>query len=186
MEKVKVMVLVLLTLGTLFAFRSYQISAISESQTVNKLESTSIFDLKNSKIALQKGISGYISIKFDKESYKEITLNKGTSRVIDINLLYTSYDENKESTIIEIDPSSGLGLSIEKQLGKSGETISLNNLITYEPSGKVTLISGEIKTIRMTVLIPQNISDFKIPLGPVGITAEVPIINYGEGILNVK
>lgn len=164
------------------------LNANEESQmTKSHIECANLFNVLNSESALKKGIQGYIEIKYSSLDTKNLELQKGNFIQIDLYVIYNAHNKNKLTTIVNIDPASENGLSIEKQLGKSGETICLNDLVTYEPSGEVVLTSGKPTIIKMTIASPSEIADVELPIGPVGMTADVPIIHRDGGLkINVQ
>jgi hypothetical protein len=51
--------------------------------------------------------------------------------------------------------------------------------VHYEPQGVITIKDGETKAVKMTIRIPKLKASYipEFPVGPIGISAGVPIID---------
>jgi hypothetical protein len=158
------------------------LNANKDSQTIGQnIESTTLNDILDPELALNKGIDGYVTIEYATKG-ESIEINKGNPTTIELLLTYITHSEKQQTTTISIDPDSAVGLTIEKQLNKSGQTIRLNDFVSYDPQGQVVLTSGKTEVIKMIINMPSETPDVQIPIGPVGITAKVPIIHRGGGL----
>jgi hypothetical protein len=110
---------------------------------------------------------------------KEIYVGLGSEISVTILLKFVSYREDLSEIRVNLDPNSGLGFSIEMPASPSG-LICLNKLVTYDPSGTLTIKAGQTLSVKMRLKIPE---DFQLPhaafpLDPPGITTDdrIPMI----------
>lgn len=132
-------------------------------------------DVMNPEIAKKYDISGYIEITSANSS-----ILKGNTTVT-YYLHFVSHDPNVKETKVKIDPK-GDGLAITQvYLDEKGERkeFTLNDFVHYEPQGVITIKDGETKAVKMTIRIPKLKASYipEFPVGPIGISAGVPIID---------
>lgn len=119
--------------------------------------------------AVERGIHGYLSLSCDDVS-KNIVIQKGSETVIPIILEYISFDDEISSIVVNIDPMNEYGLFIEQMLGKDKPSVLLNDLVTFDVTGEITLKAGQKYIVRATVKIPHDSLDYTIPFGGIGIS----------------
>ncbi len=161
------------------------IQPLGKDQVFNAPLLTSL-EIRNPEIALKYGIVGYVEIMAPDAS-KSLSLSKGSETSITILLHFVSHVSEVTETRVKIDPNSGEGLTIEQVYAiEDGDgniigrgIINVNELISYNPSGLVTLKAGQPLPVTLTICIPidfpRDVDPF--PLGAVGITASVPILS---------
>ena len=129
----------------------------------------------NPEIATQYGIIGYLDISSAPNTPDSLAMWEGEVSVTFL-LRFVSYLPNITETQVTLDPSSGLGLSIEQVY--HGGTINVNDLVSYNVSKIVTIKAGEVVPVALTIHKPSNFPyGVSFPAGPVGIMANVPIID---------
>jgi len=144
-------------------------------------------EIRNPEIAPKYGIKGYIDISVTPDTPMTLAIAKGREASITILLHFVSHVPDVKEIQVTLGPDSGEGLTIEqcyvvtdgngKVVGEG--IININRLVRYNPSGVVKIRSGETLPVTMTIRIPvdfpRGVDPF--PLGAVGITANVPILD---------
>ena len=130
-------------------------------------------EIRNPVIALKYGIKGYLEISQAPETPKSPTIEKEGEASITILLHFVSYTPDLPEIQVNIDPNSGEGLTIERG------TVTINKLVSYNPSGTVTIKAGQTLPVKLTIQVPKDFPSnaFPFPIGAVGITADIPIID---------
>ncbi len=135
-------------------------------------------EITDPQIAPKYGINGYLHISNSPETPSELTLGEYEQCLVFL-LRFVSFSPEVTETQVTLDPS-GSGLSIE-QVCKTG-TFKVNDLISYNVSKTITIKAGE--TIPVALILhkpPANFAGWvSFPAGPVGISANVPIIDDTE------
>ncbi len=133
-------------------------------------------EIMNPEIAKRYNITGYLEITSANSS-----ILKGNNTTVTFYLHFVSHDPNVKETKVRIDPK-GDGLAITQvyldDKGKRRE-FTLNDFIKYDPQGVITIKGGETVAVKMTIRIPKLNASYipEFPVGPVGISADVPIID---------
>ncbi len=133
-------------------------------------------EIMNPEIAKKHNISGYIEITSANSS-----ILKGNNTTVTFYLHFVSHNPNVRETKVRIDPK-GDGLAITQvYLDEKGERkkFTLNDFVKYEPQGVITIKDGETIAVKMTIRIPKLKASYipEFPVGPVGISADVPVID---------
>jgi hypothetical protein len=132
-------------------------------------------EIRNPEIATKYGITGYLEISSAPDTPSSLTII-GNETSITFLLHFVSYLPNITETQVTLDPSSGLGLSIQQVY--NGGTININDLVSYSVGKTITIKSGEVVPVTLTIHKPANFPHgISFPAGPVGIMANVPIID---------
>lgn len=143
-------------------------------------------EIRNPEIALKYGISGYLEITLAPDSPRSLSIRRGGEASVTILLHFVSHVPGDTAIEVNIDPN-GPGLMIEQTYvteDASGNivsrgTINTNKLVSYHPSGRIMLKSGETLPVTLTIRIPADLptGGLQFPLGAVGIMAKVPILD---------
>lgn len=148
---------------------------ISQEQEVEMIGIPTLHadEIRNPDIALKYGIKGYLEIKQAPDASKSLTVEKEGQASTTILLHFVSYTADLTEILVNIDPNSGEGLSIERG------TVTVNKLVSYVPSGIVTVKAGQTLPVKLTIRVPKDFPNdaFSFPIGAVGITADIPIID---------
>jgi hypothetical protein len=152
-------------------------------------------DIRNPEIALQHGIKGYVEIIYPPDS-ANLSIGRGDQIDIDILLHFVSYTPELTEAHVSIDPKSARGGITEQYLKdargefvKDGGRVTLNDFISYNASGNLTIRAGETLSLTMSIRIPENFpkSISAFPVVPLGFWANVPIItdysDYGKEVV---
>ena len=137
-------------------------------------------EVRDPAIATQYGIRGYVVVSTAKDTPSSLSVKKGTSKSITILAKFVSHVPETNETTITLNASSGVGLSIEQcyaLVNEKGEvyaegTINVDKLISYEPSGKIRVKSGEAVPIKVVIAVPSDCPSISFPLGAVGLMVE--------------
>lgn len=134
-------------------------------------------EIRDPKFAKEHNIDGYVGISVAENTPKSLSVSRGNEASVMMLLHFVSYKEDLTEIKVDSDPINGPGLSIE--VCYLGGSIPVNKLITYYPSGTVTVKAVEPLPAKMTIRIPENFPTGiqPIPLGGVGIMTSVPIID---------
>jgi len=129
-------------------------------------------EIRDPEIALKYGVTGYLEITYPSDSPSLLFIDRGGEININILLHFVSHTPEVTEAQVNIDPKSPWGLRIEQ-----GDVI-FNELVSYNLSGNISIKAGETITVMMSIRIPENFPSYieAIPLGAMGITANVPII----------
>jgi len=130
-------------------------------------------DIRNPEIALKYGVTGYLEITYPSDSPSPLSIDRGGEININILLHFVSYTPEVTEAQVNIDPKAPGGYKIEYL------DVNFREFVSYNPSGNITIKAGETIPVIMTIRIPENLtSDIEaIPLGAMGIIANVPIID---------
>ena len=135
-------------------------------------------EITDPQIAPKYGINGYLHISNSPETPSALTMGEYEQCLVFL-LRFVSFSPEFTETQVSLDPS-GPGLSIE-QVCKTG-TFKVNDLVSYNVSKTITIKAGE--TVAVALILhkpPANFTGWvSFPAGPVGITANVPIIDDTE------
>jgi len=143
-------------------------------------------EIRNPDIAAEYGIPGYLEI-LPAGSSEELYISRGGEANTTILLHFVSYTAEITEIEVSIDPKDALWISVSYSIldaegniiGKG--VIDVNQLVSYSPSGRVVVKAGESLPVSMTIRVPadlpQRISESWIPLGAVGIRADVPVLS---------
>jgi len=149
----------LLIIGVVFTLFIISISVPLKKTTADIKDKAVVFhgatgpeDLLIPEKALASGISGYVSIKTAKSTAESILVEKGRSGMVQFELLFISHDLSVTETVIEIDPNKDIGWKAGKSLGKDGPLIIINDYVTYDKIGKITLKANEPLILTMTII----------------------------------
>ena len=180
------MISFLVVLALLACYRYFAISSFepSEPESGGTIISLSGDEIRNPEIALKYGVTGYFEITYPSDSPSTLFIDKGGEINIDILLRFVSHTSEVTEVQVNIDPNNPLGLRIEQ-----GDVI-FNELVSYNPSGNITIKAGETVPVIMTIRIPEDLPWYidKIPLGGMGIEASIhhTIDKLGEMELIVR
>jgi len=127
--------------------------------------------MRNPDIALKYGINGYLEVGLAPGSSKSLAVTRGGEATITILLHFVSYTANLTEVQVKADPKGGLGLgsgryySVKDERGNIIGTgiVNINDLVSYNPSGVVTIRAGQSLPVTVTVRIPADFPDLEIP-----------------------
>jgi len=130
-------------------------------------------EIRDPEIALKYGVNGYLEITFPSDSPSLLSIDRGGEININILLHFVSYSPEVTEVQVNIDPKGPWGYKIEYL------DVNFREFVSYNPSGNITIKAGETIPVIMNIRIPENLtSDIEaIPLGAMGIIANVPIID---------
>lgn len=157
----------------------------STSTEVPKVGQPSLDDyaLLNSTTALKYGFKGVVILNRENEAQTAINTVQGVDNEIIITAKFLSYDPKVTEAYLKLDPTNSSS-SVEKGLGDGKGTIRLNDFIRYDEKS-VKLPANEEVKIKLIINIPLGTPHTYIPLAPVGISSEYPIISNIVGDVNV-
>lgn len=130
-------------------------------------------EIRDPEIALKYGVTGYLEITYPSDSASLLSIDRGGEININILLHFVSHTPKVTEAQVNIDPNDPGGLKIEYR------DVIFNEFISYNPSGNIAIKAGETIQVIMSVRVPENSPSYieAIPLGAMGITANVPIIS---------
>lgn len=141
--------------------------------------------LKSPEKALENGIPGYITATNICE--KRQILGKSGIVSFTYDLVYTNFNEEKTSCTIRINPKSEDGTYRYQTLGDGKGEICINDCLNYSlEKGEYVLLSGNKMTLEVTVTLPDYLPKTSIPIGLLGITADVPIKIENSGWIIIE
>jgi len=143
--------------------------------------------IRDPEIAPKYGIRGYLDI-LPAEPQQSLSVSRGGEANLTILLHFVSYTPELTEIEVSIDPehtspSITQSYSVLDAGGKvTGEgAVQVNDIVSYSPSGTVMIKAGETLPVTMTVRLPENIPEAatlsSIPLGAVGIRADIPTLS---------
>jgi len=149
------------------------VSSSSEPNETKYICSLTGMEIRNPEIALQYGVTGYLEITYPSNSPSVLSIDRGEEININILLHFVSYSPEVTEAEVDIDPTSRWGLWIEQ-----GDVI-LNELVSYNLSGNISIRAGETIPVVMSIRIPEDFpsSIEAIPLGAMGITTNFPTLD---------
>ena len=170
------------TIAFALAVLSLAVYIASSIDTANAREGSvpalTPLEIRNPEVATKYGITGYLEINSAPDTPSSLTIT-GNETSITFLLHFVSYLPNVTETQVTLDPSSGLGLSIQQVY--SGGTINVNDIVSYNVSRTITIKSGEVVPVTLTIHKPESFPHgISFSAGPVGIMANVPIIDNTE------
>ena len=129
-------------------------------------------EIRDPETALKYGITGYLEITYHPDFPSHLVVDRGGAINITVLLHFVSHTPEVTETQVNIDPQSPWGLKIVQ-----GDVV-FNELVSYNPSGNMTIKAGETIPVIMTISVPEDLPRYidKIPLGSMGIDANVGII----------
>ena len=145
-------------------------------------------DICDPDIALEYGILGYLDVTLPPDSPKALSISRGEEANITILLHFVSHIPELTEIEVNIDPKDdhykvGQYYHIEDAEGNivGRGLIITNDLVSYNPSGTIVMRANETLPITMTIRVPadlpEGIMPASIPLGAVGITADVFVLS---------
>jgi hypothetical protein len=141
-------------------------------------------EVRNPDVALKYGIQGYIEITTAPGTPNRLNLTGVEELNITLQLHFVSHKPEFTETVVNLNPKSKYGLTIEQCLGDGRGSVKLNDYVKYSPSGRIVLKASQILFVTMTLRAPEDYPGISIPLGAVGITADIPIIRKVSGYLD--
>jgi hypothetical protein len=137
-------------------------------------------EIRNPEIALKYGITGYLDIVLPADSPSSLSVNRGGEINITILLHFVSYTTEVTEAQVNIDPKNPWCLGIEQ------DDVSFNDLVSYNPSGNISIRAEETIPVTMSIRIPENLpsSIEAIPLYALGITSNFLVLDELGGIEN--
>jgi hypothetical protein len=130
------------------------------------------------------GARGYVLITLAPGAPKQLDASAGTTEE-KLLLQFVSYTPELPQVTVSFDPNSSLADHVG--VGNGGSVTDLNQFISYQPSGSVTIKNGETITVKMIIKIPAYIlSNQGLYLDAPGITVEpnVPIVDQTDLMVN--
>jgi len=128
---------------------------------------------------------GYIIIKPESRLPDVITVKRGQEIQVDFIVKFVSFDEQEKTAMIDIAPKADVGLKVERVM-EDGSIVALNDYITYSVSSSSRLESNKELVVTATILFPETLKPFKIPLNAVGIDSVYPFVDKTEVWIDVQ
>lgn len=132
-------------------------------------------EIRNPEIASQYGITGYLEIIHPSDSPSPLSFDRGGEINITILLHFVSYSPEVTEAQLNIDPNPKTG-------GEGIETggVFFNDIVSYNPSGNISIKAGETIPITMSFRIPENFpsSIEALPLCAMGIGMGIKTKTY--------
>jgi hypothetical protein len=186
LERRKIATIVIITL-TIISIGLLQSTATHDTQKVKEaaVGTFDLRDIQNPENWNRLEHKGYIIIKPEPGLPDVITVKRGQEIQVDFIVTFVSLDEREKTAMLEIAPKNDVGLKVERVM-EDGSIVSLNNYVTYSAVSSSLLESNKDITIRATILFPETLKPFKIPLNAVGIDSMYPIIDETEVWIDVQ
>lgn len=132
-------------------------------------------EIRNPEVALQYGITGYLEIIHPSGSPSPLSVDRGGEINITILLHFVSYSPEVTEAQLNIDPdpkTGGVGIEVGGAF--------FNNLVSYNPSGNISMKAGETIPITMSFRIPEDFpsSIEALPLCAMGISMGIKTKTY--------
>jgi hypothetical protein len=177
-EKFNLRILILVFVALALLACAPLLASLSSAANINEIKSVILLtgvEIRNPEIALQYGVRGYLEITYPSDSPSLLAVHRGGEINIDILLHFVSYSPEVTEAQVTIDPNSPWGPTIGQ-----GDVI-FNQLVTYNPSGNITIKAGETIPVIMTIRIPEDFPSYinSIPLGGMGIQFNITIDELG-------
>ena len=130
-------------------------------------------EIRNPEIALKYGVTGYLEITYPADSPGFLSVDKGGETNMNILLHFVSYSPEVTEAQVTVDPNNPRGPAIGQA------DVIFNEFVNYNPSGNISIKAGETIPVVMTIRIPEDFPSYieAIPLGAMGIRADVPTID---------
>jgi hypothetical protein len=173
------MISVFVVLALLVCVQLFVSPPLNEANSVVLLTG---MEIRNPEIALQYGVTGYLEIVYPSDSPDSLVVDRGGEIDMNILLHFVSYSPGVTEAQVTIDPTNPCGLWIEQ-----GDVV-FNELVSYNPSGNITIEAGETVPVIMTIRILEDFpsSIETIALGSMGISTDFPVISeLGEKELTI-
>ncbi|MGA8848350.1 MAG: hypothetical protein WB564_00780 [Dehalococcoidia bacterium] len=132
-------------------------------------------EICNPEIALQYGITGYLEIIHPSDSPMPLYVDRGGEINITILLHFVSYLPEVTEAQLNIDPNPKTG-----GVGIWEGGVFFNDLVSYNPSGNISVKDGETIPVTMSFRIPENFpsSIEALPLCAMGIDMGIKTKTY--------
>lgn len=152
---------------------------------VKAISFLSDLEVRNPENAREYGIKGYLEVKLASSSSYSfpsspvyIRAEHGRETKVAVHLHFVSYTDVLSEIEVVLNSTGPWGLRIEQPL-PNGETVDVNRLVRYEPSGAVKLKADQTLEVNMIISIPEDFELSSFPLGAVGVytNPDVPIID---------
>ena len=130
------------------------------------------------------GFKGLILITLAPGTPDSLTIERGQELNITIQLHLYSYKQDFKETVVKLNPKGRYGLTRMQYL-EDGSLVTLNDYVSYTPSGRVTLKANQTLPVTMTIRMPKELSKGTMSLSAVGISADIPIISRTRRDLDV-
>ena len=183
-RKIATMIIIALTILSIGLMKSV---ALRDTQKFKEVAvgTFDLQDIQNPKNWNRLEHKGYIIVKPEPGLPDVITVKRGQEIQVDFIITFVSLDEREKSAMMEIAPKTDLGLKVERVM-QDGSIVSLNDHITYSVASSSRLESNKDFTVTATILFPETLKPFKIPLNAVGIDSIYPVIYETEVWLDVQ
>jgi hypothetical protein len=154
-------------------------------------------DIMNKSTASQYGIRGYLLITWQ-DAPQELSLNRGESWNGTLSLQFVSYDDSLTELHVYADPKGHYGVRANacyRSEDGSVQAFDVSSVLSYSPSGIVTIKAAETLPIAVTLQLPADFPGTLVsfPLKAVGIAPVekgIPTVNgpafAGNGEVTVK
>jgi hypothetical protein len=132
-------------------------------------------EIRDPEIALQYGITGYLEIIHPSDSPSPLSVDRGGEINITILLHFVSYTPEVTEAQLNIDPNPKAGGT---GIWEGG--VFFNDLVSYNPSGNISIKDGETIPVTMSFRIPENFlsSTEALPLSGMGIVMGIKTKTY--------
>jgi hypothetical protein len=132
-------------------------------------------EIRNPEIASQYGITGYLDITLPSDTPSPLSVDRGGEINITILLHFVSYTPEVTEAQVNIDPNpktGGVGILVGGAF--------FNDLVSYNPSGNISIKAGETIPVTMSFRIPENFpsSIEALPLCAMGIGMGIKTKTY--------
>ena len=168
-----IMILAFVALAALICAAVPLSSSSEPNLKIESISSLTGIEIRNPDIALQYGITGYLEITYPSNSPSLLSVDRGGE--IDVNTLlhFVSYTPEVTEAQVNIDPTGPWELGIEQ------DDVNFNDLVSYNPSGNISIKAGETLPVTMSIRVPEDFPSTieAIPLGAMGITSDFPVIS---------
>ena len=123
-------------------------------------------EIRNPEIASQYGITGYLEIIHPSDSPSPLFVDRGGEVNITILLHFVSYSPEVTEAQLNIDANPKTG---GEAIGGGG--VFFNDIVSYNPSGNISIKAGDTIPVTMSFRIPENLSSSieALPLCAMGI-----------------
>jgi len=134
-------------------------------------------EIRNPEIASEYGITGYLEIIHPSDSPSSPSVDRGGEINITILLHFVSYSPEVTEVQLNIDPNPKTGGEGIDEYG-----VFFNDLVSYNPSGNISIEAGETIPVTMSFRIPEDFlsSVEDLPLSAMGIKTEPYFPIVGE------
>ena len=162
-----------------------QAAATNIGKPMGFISTTTNEDMLNATTALSDGVKGVIILNMDNSTQIPINTVQGVGKTIVLTAKFVPYDKGIAEAIMTLNPQDPGAIVVGRGLGDGkGSIIKLNDFVKYSVD-HVELPANQIVKITMTINIPVGTPHTTIPLAPVGISSDYPIINNISGDVNL-